>query len=392
MANFIIFLILICATAVNAAPAISTISDDTPANDQSVTLTGTGFTSHGLDIEWLGGSSGNIESGTNGVAFSKTSWAADSTNAATQAPLYSTTRAHSGTKSIMSSFPLESQYDSGFEYQYGSDFDEIYAVWYVYFDRGGSPMGGQWKQFRLRPTSGYNNADGEVMVSGRHFYTGLPNYELVMMFCDVDSYGQCYEDGTGSQRWVDDYYVDQWFMVEFYAKASSVANTADGQVIINFYDQTGTVAEIFSYDELITRISESDAWNRLTFQNYWGNRDEGGDGTSEKIYMDDVYVQIGDRAHIMIGDNATYTSCTHLEIQHPTAWSTTSITFDINQGSFASDSTGYVFVIDSSGVASTGKQVTFGEGGSSAAASIARTETGLSMVKSGTGCSFTKGE
>ena len=138
MANFIIFLILIYATVANAAPVISTISDDTPANDQSVTLTGTGFTSHGLDITWLGGGSGNIESGTNGVAFSETSWVADSTNTSTQAPLYSTARAHSGAKSIMCSFPLESQFDSGFEYQYGSDFDEIYAVWYVYFDRGGN--------------------------------------------------------------------------------------------------------------------------------------------------------------------------------------------------------------------------------------------------------------
>ena len=405
MARFIsVFLVLLflVSTAIGA-PSIGNISDNTPGNDQSITITGTGFTSHNLDIEWLGGSSGNIESGTAGAAFSGTNWVGDATNSATQAPLYSADRSHSGSQSIMSSFPLESQYDSGFEYQHGADFTEIYATWWVYFDDGPNlTMGGQWKRWRIRTTGGYDNDAGEIMESIwlkalNEFGERTLHQAYDMILCDVSSYGQCYEDGTGDDRWIALQPTGAWYRYEVYARASSTAGTADAIVDIRYNDMETTSTEVFSYDQLITRLTENDKWNRFTFQNYWGNQIAGedggdGDGTSEKIYIDDIYIQIGDRAHIMVGNNATYASCTHLEIQHPTAWSTTSITFDINQGSFASDSTGYVFVIDSSGVASTGKQVTFGEGGSSVAASIARTETGSSMVKSGTGCSFTKGE
>ena len=371
MANFIIFLILIYATVANAAPVISTISDDTPANDQSVTLTGTGFTSHNLDIEWLGGSSGNIESGTDGVAFAKTGWDVDETTIGTQAPLYSTTRSHSGSKSIMSSFPLESQYNSGFNYLHGTDFTEVYATWWVYFDDGpGLTMGGQWKRWRIRTTAGYDNDSGEIMES--IWLKALNELEertlhqaYDMILCDKDSWGQCYEDGTGDDRWISLQPTGAWYRYEVYARASSAANTADAIVDIRYDDQITISTEVFSYDELITRVTEDDKWNRFTYQNYWGNQiagDDGGDGdgTSEKIYIDDVYIQIGNRSHIEITDNATYANSIHKEIQQPTAWDDTSITFQVNQGSFPDGATAYVHVIDNNGdPTGVGQAITF---------------------------------
>jgi hypothetical protein len=83
-------------------------------------------------------------------------------------------------------------------------------------------------------------------------------------------------------------------------------------------------------------------------------------GTSDQ-YVDDVYID-DTWQRVEIGDNATYSSCTHREIQIPTAWSDTSITATLNQGSFENGSTGYVFVIDEDGNANeTGKAITFGE-------------------------------
>ena len=65
-------------------------------------------------------------------------------------------------------------------------------------------------------------------------------------------------------------------------------------------------------------------------------------------------------ARVEIGDNATYASCTHREVQLPTEWADGSVTTTVKQGSFANSATAYVFVVDSNGVASTGYPITFG--------------------------------
>lgn len=76
-----------------------------------------------------------------------------------------------------------------------------------------------------------------------------------------------------------------------------------------------------------------------------------------EIYVDNT------RARVEICNNAVKSSATHCEIQIPSAWSTTSITATVNQGSFADNSTAYLFVIDSSGASSaTGQSITFGAG------------------------------
>lgn len=89
----------------------------------------------------------------------------------------------------------------------------------------------------------------------------------------------------------------------------------------------------------------------------------GSDGAIGHYYLDDVYID-NSWQRVEIGNNATYDNCTLKEIQPATAWSNTSATFTVNQGSFADGATGYVFVTDASGVRNTGYQVTFGSGSS----------------------------
>ena len=75
--------------------------------------------------------------------------------------------------------------------------------------------------------------------------------------------------------------------------------------------------------------------------------------------QDDGYLSFT-KARVEIGNALTYSNCNHTEIQIPTAWSDSSITFTVNQGSFLNGETAYVFVVDADGNASSGKEITIG--------------------------------
>jgi hypothetical protein len=81
---------------------------------------------------------------------------------------------------------------------------------------------------------------------------------------------------------------------------------------------------------------------------------------STTLYYDDIYID-NSWARVEIGDEPIYANCTHREIQPATAWADGEITITFNQGSFVADSTAYLFVIDSDGVASAGYEITIGE-------------------------------
>lgn len=99
---------------------------------------------------------------------------------------------------------------------------------------------------------------------------------------------------------------------------------------------------------------DSDEWERLTFGWYCALYTGGDvDIKYDDIYVDDTWQSV------WIGNDSTWASCSHREVQIPTSWSTTSITATVNQGSF-SDGTAYLFVIDENGDPSSGYEITLG--------------------------------
>ena len=77
--------------------------------------------------------------------------------------------------------------------------------------------------------------------------------------------------------------------------------------------------------------------------------------------QDDAYISFT-KARVEIGNNAIWQNCNHREIQIPTAWSNSSITFTVNQGSFPNCDTAYIFVVDADGVPSAGYPFRIGTG------------------------------
>jgi hypothetical protein len=81
-----------------------------------------------------------------------------------------------------------------------------------------------------------------------------------------------------------------------------------------------------------------------------------------EIYADNTY------SRVEVCDATTWAARSHCEIQIPSAWSATSATVTVNQGSFSSGASAYLYVVDSTNTAnSSGYPVTFGSGGGGSA-------------------------
>lgn len=74
------------------------------------------------------------------------------------------------------------------------------------------------------------------------------------------------------------------------------------------------------------------------------------------VYIDDLYVD-NTRARIELGNASVFEDCTHREIQIPSSWYDTGITFTYNPGSFGSSETVYLFVVNADGEVSNGYEV-----------------------------------
>lgn len=89
---------------------------------------------------------------------------------------------------------------------------------------------------------------------------------------------------------------------------------------------------------------------------------KGSDEAQWPIYVDDMFLDFT-QARVEISKNSKWdeTRQIHKEIQIPTAWSSSSITIKVNQGSFQKGETAYLYVIDENGnVNSQGYPIKFG--------------------------------
>ena len=81
-----------------------------------------------------------------------------------------------------------------------------------------------------------------------------------------------------------------------------------------------------------------------------------------EIYADNTF------SRVEVCSGSTWAARSHCEIQIPSAWSATSATVTVNQGSFSSGASAYLYVVDSTNTAnSSGYPVTFGSGGGGSA-------------------------
>jgi|GEM_PF-1372304 len=140
-----------------------------------------------------------------------------------------------------------------------------------------------------------------------------------------------------------------WSRHEIYKKNSVPAGALNGEV---HFEMVGSPSSIRNEKQIITRAAgqtwkNSSVWLPLAIANVTED---------QTMWVDNVYVD-DTRARVEIGNQSTFSECTIREIQIPITWSSQQITATLNKGTL-STGTNYLFVIDSSGNVSIGKQIT----------------------------------
>jgi len=192
-----------------------------------------------------------------------------------------------------------------------------------------------WRNFEP-----YNPAEATNFKTWRVYPSSVTNDFLFMIDnADRANLGTFYgiENSGGAQHQNDSDLgadaINSWHLYEIYISASpsTFHLWRDGRLICDAHDMTwGT-------------------WNayRIVFDQYCN-----GTSRTDKTYTDDTYISFT-QARVMIGDASTFSGSTHREIQIPTAWSDNSIIVNINQGSYTSGTTAYLYVVDANGDVNT---------------------------------------
>ncbi|MCK4240830.1 MAG: hypothetical protein KAX30_04345 [Candidatus Atribacteria bacterium] len=322
-----------------AAPSISSYTG-TIADGNSITISGstfgTGPTIHKYDFFEQSGGAYDV-----GDPIAN-SWSATADGAPQNIPVYYTTNYRTGsTKHIRSEFDT-SNWNSIFWYDHGATLSPIYTTFWIKVTGGSNCDHVKYHQIRNEPRSSvYPDTNILYVPSGN---------DLMNMLSESETYVMPSEWFAGLND------TPTWERVEHYVVESDFENSpypADG--IAKVWIQRGGEGNIFtSVVDETTKTNDNGAanhWEVAVFCEYA----KGLTGTVT-VDWDDIYIS-NSLARVEIGNNATWANCTHREIQIVTAWSATSSTFTLHQGSISSanltNGNSYLFIIDSSGVPNT---------------------------------------
>lgn len=331
-----IFLSIIFSPIISFSYPLINTPPKTLSPGQQVTIIGSGFgvKSPAAPIIWANFNNGSVSPSSLGQRIS---WdASDFTNVNTTNLLPNSTgnvvgvwNSNIGAKSF--SFRIDKTYWS-----------TVYHFQKRYFDFDAT---GNQKYWRLWPVSGSN--DMLALWHGATAGGGLCYNE--------------YEASTGISGNVNGYQgsfpgKNQWIQEEFTWKFAG----GNGLNKVGTPDPTGCTGY---WDYRVNGVANQHRENvcnstnnqvQLRTDNFTDSAYLPPDGS--KVYMDDIYID-DTLARVMIGNNSTLATSTHIEPQIPSAWSDTSITVTVNMGSFQTGESVYLFVVDASGTASAGSLV-----------------------------------
>ncbi len=308
----------------------------------TVSISGSGFGTHDLNIEWRGN---EIEAGQAGeFLISQDNWYyTEMPNEDWVAPKYSTTMAHSGKQSLevdlTSYWQCPLRYDSGTGIAPGTT---LFVSWWVYLsDLTGD---GQWKMFRINWQNDIQDDYPQMVMFNWYNANALYVRPGPDISSNVIKNYPAYPDETG-----------RWYRMDVVIKESSLG-VPDGFISTNTHDpEMGSAVKVSSESNIMTYYSGERRHQWFLWQNYRGN------GLSSlRVFLDDIYVQPGTQARVEIGDDENWADCSWREIQIPTAWSSDTVVFQVNKGSFKDGDTAYLFVVDADGNASSGHAIIIG--------------------------------
>lgn len=359
---FVSFLILFFFMPLSVNAGISSTSG-TFTNGQPITITGSGFGSKAQAAPLISSfdnsnSANNWSTGAIGGGWSK-----------------------SGSPSLSNINPRASTPESSYKLTYDAKYpydtvrlnhpvpeDKLYISFWMYRDNPTQDMtlgSGNNSKF-LRIYQSGSTADGNVAMSVQGSSTGSINSLYTsgdnMMINTAWSVAFAANGGriNNSSLFFPISYNDvpsmqKWEHFEFYMDYPTNLGGTDGSHLMMMDGMTLTR----SINIAVNRAGQGNDRRWILIGQVSGDVT-----SSHNEYIDQVYID-NTSAHVFISDSPSVTwpdnsAAHHSEIQVASAWSDSSISFTVNQGSFSTLDGKYLYVVDSAGNASAGYPIAFG--------------------------------
>ncbi len=334
-------------TLATARPVISAVSG-TVADNQTITITGANFgaKSPAAPILWA-----DFSSGINPSSLGqRTAWS-DIQNLVRTASLPPGAGTSNGAVGTWDTSTGDPHYVPSFSFGITKTYwTQVYVYAKRYFDFDATT---NQKFFRINPNPVINRND-YVAVYHKGWWTAFLNEG------DDDNPDRLCETAAG----MNCYTRNQWMSEEFiwqYAGGSGLnanGSPGAGSGIID-YTRDGVV---FKHMENINNGANTQSDLRMLDNFTPNNIPTDTPPNGSHVYMTDMYAD-DTYSRVMLGNAPTMAASTHREILIPSAWSATSISAVVNQGTFAAGSTAYLYVFDSSNTPNTsGYPVTIAAG------------------------------
>jgi hypothetical protein len=351
MARYLLTIALLLTAAMAAAAPAITATSGTVADNQEITISGTGFGTNSLRQEFLGGS--KIDSLANNTRIDQQGWANWSAMLPSTStyPHVSTERGWSNGKSIAFDTRGTTEYKQTLFYDTGSaGFTTLYTNAVIYVDHmdliAGSYL--QWKMMRwykvpdvLDHAQGLSGAylSNRLLASG--VFTGFNSADQFVYWLDSQS-GRTNLPGRRT-----------WYRYETWLRMNSAPGTGNGAFRVRITNPaTGQIVADNNISNVMFNASgDSGNFRYFVVQNYFGNASDGGysqAGNGQAVaFWDDLYISQSE-ARVEVCDQATYSSCVNKEIQLPVSWANDRLTVRLNKGN-KSQVGAYLYIVDSTG-------------------------------------------
>lgn len=234
--------------------------------------------------------------------------------------------------------------------------DSIYISYWLHLDKTGtlctsSPSNICWWQWKntyigSHPSAYTTNTPNETTMGINNWIiddTGFNNVFKINYYNNLTWGG-----GSSPSSPTDFYLFNQWQRANIYVQRSSAPLAADGHYKVQRIGK----APVLDDTNIITNDADDLPWRYIAMGQAVVAVNENYVGTGGRVvwtaYYDDVYIDIA-QARVELCDAAAWATVSHCEIQIPSAWSATSATVTLNQGSFDTIEGKYLYVIDADG-------------------------------------------
>lgn len=306
------------------------------SHGDSVAISGSGFGSHALDIYFIGGAGGVIESNAVDATPSDTAvWTYDGIDQGVDlwgipVGFDDATRG----RVLRTAYNEASAVDLSVGWEYPTAIPantRVYINEYARlspFDRVGGTVT-QWKLIRFRGTFGVadNPTAGDAYIAN-----WINDYDNAFVdfqggsggFESINGDGSTAFDGSSLPADGGEWHRLEW-LINHGGNASAIC---DSDVRVSregsFCHRLVSTLQNFTFNRSIPNV---------IFQSYLGVGGFGGSiGSTTRVSHDDLYVQVGTFKRVELCDNATLSNATWREIQPPDAWDDDEVTVTLNTG------------------------------------------------------------